>query len=398
MDMRQDLFRGMGIGKRAGGLVVLEVCAPQPEALLNLCARDGLQLLRTERLDGFTLHVTLRERELPRMEDLARRCQCEVKILARTGGTRVQKLLKRRSVIALLVLSAALMLMASSLFVWEIDVIGAEEVSRGKILRTLAECGLEQGCFWPGLSTDSLRGMLLTRMPELAWASVNISGSRATVLLLERTEAPEIDRESDAADLIASHSGVISSLSVLRGRALVAPGSAVLPGETLVSGTVENLNGTLRTLGAKGKVTADTWYERTALCPLPAEQKGRGKTVRNRFAIRLGDRRINFYISSGNPIDGCDKIVHESVLGVNGLFALPVCLVREQYVRLTPQSAEGADSAAMQQRLYDALAEEIDGEILSVSYTVSENDGLLAVTMHAHCRENIARTVEREEP
>ena len=396
--MRQDHFRGMGIGRRTAGLVRLELCGAQPESVLNACAHDGLRIMALRSIDPYTVALTINARDLPRFRELAQRCQCEAETVAEQGGVRVWRMLGRRRMLVFFAALAGLALLFSSLFVWEIDVVGAGSLSRGRVLRTLAECGLETGSFWPGLSSDTLRSRLLTRMPELAWAAVNVSGSRATVLLLERTDAPEIDREDNAVDLVAAHGGVVSELSVLRGRALVSPGNAVLPGEVLVSGTVENLNGTAREIGARGSVMADTWYERIALCPLEEGQKGHFRGVRNRFAVKLADKRINFYIFGGKPIDGCDKIVHETVLGMKGLFALPIRFVREEYIHYAQQAGAETDSEAMQRRLYDTLASEIDGEILSATYTVSEENGLLTVTMRAHCRENIARTAQREKP
>lgn len=395
--MRQDHFRGMGIARRAEGLVRLELCGPQPEAVLNACALEDLEVAGAESVDAYTIRLTINAGELSRFRQLAQRCRCEATVLAEQGGKRIWRLVKRRMALAFLAAAVGLTLLLSSLFVWEIDVVGAESLSRGRILRTLDECGLKSGCFWPGLETDTMRSQLLTRMPELAWAAVNVSGSRATVLLLERTEAPEIDREEDSADLIASHSGVVSELSVLRGRPLVSPGSAVLPGEMLVSGTVGTLNGTVRRLGARGAVMADTWYERIALCPQIVGKAERSGSPRNRFAIELGGRRINFYRNSGKAIDGYDKIVHESMLGVKGLFALPIRFVREEYVRFVQESGTEPDSVTVQHRLYDALAAEIDGEIRSATYTVSEENGLMTVTMRAHCRENIARREKNDQ-
>ena len=394
--MRKNLFSGMGIGRRTRGLVRLELCGAQPEAVLNACALEGVSLMALESVDSYTLRVTVFEKERQQFEQLARRCYCDTSFLAAGGGSKDRALLLRRRWLWLFALLAAALLCVSSLFIWEIDVVGAQTLSRGAVLRALADCGVESGCFWPSLSVDAVRSCLLNSLPELAWVSVNVRGSRAVVLLLERTDVPEIDREDGAVDLIASRSGIVSRLSVLRGRALVEPGSSVVEGEVLVSGTVDSLTGAPRTLRAKASVMADTWYESTAFCPLDAEQKGRERTLRNRFALKIGDRRINFYFSSGKPIDGCDKIIHETTLGVSGLFALPLRLVREEYIRCERPEAEQDMSKLLQQRLYEQLAAHIDGEICSASYAVSAENGLLAVTLRAHCLENIACPVERD--
>ena len=374
------------------GMAVVEVCAAFPERVLNACTVENIDVFDLERRDACTLRVSIREAQLGALRVLAEREHAQMKILRHTEWTRLRAALHRR--VALLVFLAAgfAAVMLSSLFIWEIDVDGCQTLSEGEVLRALAACGVYEGAFWPGLSQDEIRTQMLLRQTELAWMSVNVSGSRALVTVVERTQAPEIYREENGAELIAAKNGVVSELCVLNGRALVRPGDAVLAGETLVTGRMESIGGETRWVRAAGTVFADTWQELTAVIPDMAEKGECGRTQR-RFILRLGKKRMIFSLRSRKELDGYDKIVHEYNLGVRGLFCFPVSVVRETY-RL-PERAVLAqrDTADCMQRMRESLEEQTDGEILQFHASAGTWKGLPCVTVRAHCRENIAETV-----
>ena len=135
---------------------------------------------------------------------------------------------------------------------------------------------------------------------------------------------------------------------------------------------------------------AETWCEKQAVCPVEEEIKSEKSMSLHRFALIFGKRRINFYISSGKAIDGCDKIIDEYTLGLRGLFALPVRLVHERLVPYALSPGSGCDSQAMGRRLINWLEENTQGQILQSSLTESDAGGLHIVTLRAHCMENIA--------
>ena len=383
----------MRLEERLRGLVCAELFAVEPEALLNACLEEDLPILRPRRFDAFTLRFELFERDLPRLQALAARQNAELRVLSTRGGSSDRRLLLRRRglLLALALLAAGLFL--SSLFVWEIRFSGAEDLSRSELLRELEDCGFSVGSFGPSLDADALRDRMLLRDGRLVWMTVDLHGSVAEVRLLRRSEKPEILSERGASELRASRTGIVRRLSVLRGQAQVQPGRAVVEGELLVSGSVGSLSAGPRTLRAQGEVWAETWYELSAFCPARGkESAGRGSL--GALALKIGGKRINFYQKAGKAIDGCDKIVHEYNLGIDGLFRLPLTFVREELrpYRATEDAPDLAEEAG--QRLIASLAERIDGQILSAKLSFSEKDGLTVVTLRAHCLENIAESVD----
>lgn len=376
------------------GYCRVEVCGAFPETVLNACAMQALELWDMKCEDDHTLHFCVYERDIPALEDIARRCMCDMSVLGTAGGSTRRRFLKNHVWLLVSLLAALGILAASSLFIWDIDIYGCDELSEGEVLRTLSDCGVDCGAYWPALSVDMIRAGMLTRLPELAWMTVNVSGSRAIVLVEERVEKPEIYIESAGADIVAARTGIIRRLSVLNGTPLVGTGQSVTAGETVISGTMESLSRDARCVRAQGGVTADTWYELGAVCPAQMQEKTPRAGVHRRFALKFGKTRYNFYFSSGNTVDGCDKIIHNYNAGIRGLFALPVTLVVEE---LRPYRLSGtvpADTAAMGARLEARLEDGLRGVVLSSSVTKGDNGGLAVVTLRAACRENIAQVKE----
>ena len=388
----------MRVWDRIQGLVTVELCAAFPERLLNACVQEGIPLLKPQRLDACTLRVQVQERDLEALRSLTERHQGQLKVLERFGGSQELIRLKRRVALPLGLLAVLALLFWSNSRIWAIEVRGCETLSQGRVLRALADCGVSEGSCWASLSQDEIRSQMLLALPELSWMTVNVSGSRAVVTVLERVETPEIYSEREAADIIASHTGIVRGMNVFNGLPLVEPGDAVTAGETLVSGRMDSLSHPARQIRARAEVWADTWYEQTAVIPEAEREKGEVTQVKRRFALVIGKKRINLFWGSRKELDGYDKIVHEYRVGVKSLFALPLRLVCECYTRPAARPAGTGDPDACAARLREALEQQIEGELVSFSATAAEGEGLLYICARAQCRENIAQTAEWDSP
>lgn len=385
------------IDRKVRGTVRFELCGACPESVLNACAMQALELMDLESIDACTLRVTVFENRAEEFQSLARRCMCETEKLSQSGGSKSRSLVKRRMLLLIFALLTAGLLFFSSLFIWDIQVLGCEKLTQTQVLRALDNCGVEQGSFRFGVNSDMVRSRVLVELPEIAWMTVNVRGSRATVLILEREEKPEIVEEADAADIVAAKTGVIAKMSVLSGKPLVNPGQAVVEGELLVSGTMDSITALPRQVRATGSVTAETWTELSAVRPAVESHKtGQTKKI-FRFALKFGEKRINLYVSGRNELDECDKIVYEYKIGIEGLFLLPVSIIKEELSFYETEAQPSAAGAEMEAALRAYLTETVDGEVLSADFSVNDSGELLCVTMHAHCLEDIAETRETKQ-
>lgn len=382
------------------GSVRAEVSGAAPQRLLNAMSEADMPFWDAVPQDAFTIRLGLYSRDLRDAKALASRCQCELKLLRESGAPVVKRRLRRRVALLVTAVSCFALLAASSLFAWDIRVEGNEQVSTGEILRALAGCGVEPGAFWPGWSSDEIRNSVILDIPELAWLGVSVDSSRAVIRVRERTEAPELVNSEGMGSVTARTTGIIDSMRVYQGAPLVAVGDAVVAGETLVSGEMPSEVGDTRYVRASAEIRARTWYEMSASAPL--EYSGLEQSdSRTRWALVIGDKRINFYLGSSQTPAGCGKIITEYPLAWEGVFTLPVTLVREQTLEYDSAAAaedEEELSGRLEAVLRSTLERELSGrgEILDAQFTSSASDGRLVVTMRAECMEDIAEFTPAE--
>jgi len=379
-------------GKSVHARINAELFGAFPENFVNAAVAEGIELWKIERLSENSLCFDTYESCAESLEALADKCSVELKIKRYREESR--RLFKSRYMLLLTCLGAGLCLFISSLFIWRIELHGNSSLSRGEILRALEDSGIYVGRFWPGIRADDVRSVFMPKLPEVGWMTVNISGSRAVVLLNERQPKPEIYDETKAAELVAEKTGIVRRVSVLQGNAAVMPGQAVTAGEILAEGRLGSIMGSERLVRARGTVMADTWYELDAVCPEEMDIKNLSGIVRHRFALVFGKRRINLYFSSGKAIDECDKIIRDKTLGIEGHFALPVRVIHEIIQPYDSSPGKGYDSEAMARALNLQLNGAVQGQVLQSGLTESNARGLYVLTLRAHCIENIAMTRE----
>ena len=376
------------------GSVLCEIRGAAPLRCLNALGEAGIEAKRAERADEFTLRLTLDERDYSAAVAIAARSQCELARISSRGGALLARRLRRRIALLTAAVVCFALLAAGSLFVWEIDISGCESVTEGEVRRALASAGVAEGSFWPAWDADAVKNHLLLEIPELAWAGVSVSGSRAEVRVRERIERPELASDGAPGSITAAASGIIERMEVYEGAPAVSVGDAVAVGETLVSGEMASAVGDTRYVRARAAVTARTYVELTACAPLKYGRLLEADT-HSRWSLIIGSGRVNFFRGSSQTPPGCGKIIEEYPLAWEGVFRLPVTLVRETVIEYSAQEAE-EDPALLEQRLAEALQSRLErrlegrGEALSVHFTARESGGALYVTLRAECREDIA--------
>ena len=376
------------------GSVLCEIRGAAPLRCLNALGEAGIEAKRAERADEFTLRLTLDERDYSAAAAIAARSQCELARISSRGGALLARRLRRRIALLTAAVVCFALLAAGSLFVWEIDISGCESVTEGEVRRALASAGVAEGSFWPAWDADAVKNHLLLEIPELAWAGVSVSGSRAEVRVRERIERPELASDGAPGSITAAASGIIERMEVYEGAPAVSVGDAVAVGETLVSGEMASAVGDTRYVRARAAVTARTYVELTACAPLKYGRLLEADT-HSRWSLIIGSGRVNFFRGSSQTPPGCGKIIEEYPLAWEGVFRLPVTLVRETVIEYAAEEAE-EDPDLLEQRLAEALQSRLErrlegrGEALSVHFTARESGGALYVTLRAECREDIA--------
>jgi similar to stage IV sporulation protein len=250
------------------GTIRASVECPYPERLVNVCAQNGIEFWDLERVSPTTVHISLLLQGYRKLGSLAERAGFTIRQAKKTGVPFILWKIRKRYILLAGMLLMFLTVWGMSLFVWEIEVKGNDKVSSRDILAALKELGVGIGAFGPAVSSEAISNDMLLKIPNLAWIAINVSGSRADVLVRERVPKPVILDENAPVMVCAVKSGIITKMSVLEGARVVKVGDTVQTGDLLVTGIMDSRVSGRRTVHAMAEVTARTWYELSAAMPL----------------------------------------------------------------------------------------------------------------------------------
>ena len=385
------------------GSVCVAVSGPFPERFLNLCAQSGVGFWDLAWEGGQSLRLRVLRRDAGRAAELAERAGCTASLEGRAGLPVFLAGFRRRyALLAGLALALAAVCLLSQ-FILTVEVSGNETVPSAVILMELSRQGVRPGAYGPGLDLRRISQEALRRIEGLSWMSVNLHGTRAEVLVRERSPSPTPRDETTPAHVVAAADGVLEDVEVLEGQALFREGQAVLAGEIVISGAVDlkepqyaAVDAGQRLVHARGEVWAVTHRTLAACIPLEAQVKVYTGEEERRWSLSLLGRSVNFFGKASISSSGYDKMTTTHILTLPGGREMPLVLVETEYrayeTAAAPVRADAA-RAMLEERLLERLTALIGAEssVLSTAFSAEEEDGMLTVTLTAQCREQIGR-------
>ena len=164
---------------------------------------------------------------------------------------------------------------------------------------------------------------MLAANSEIAWAAVNLRGTRAVVEIREVERAAPVPDEDTPYNVIAAEDGIVRRMELYRGAGEVQEGDLVFKGDMLASGVVETKAG-LRLVHARGKVIAEVERNIRVEIPLEREVKRATGRVFREKSLKILGFTINFFRNTGNLPPSCDRIDREVDLRLFDAVELPI--------------------------------------------------------------------------
>ena len=386
-----------------GSVRVRAQCA-YPERVLNLCSARGIEFWEVRWLSALELSFCVARTDLRALRRAAEGCGAEFSVERTAGAPFFLARFRRRYVLLVGLALCALLLAVNSLFIWDLEVTGNENVPTERILRVLAENGVRRGTFVYSFRSREVCNRVLPELRELCWVAVNVRGCRAYVQVRERVRAPERVNESAPTNVVARRAGLVTEVRALDGEKKVLPGTSVREGQLLIAGVVdtggtENPSVATRFLAGKGSVRARTWYELSVYIPLTMEEKVYTGEKKERLTLIWGEKRLKIGAKGSSIVRAdCDKIKEQKQWELLGLLTLPVTWEKETYLpyetRAYTRSRDEAEQLgrdALEEYLAGLLEE--DGSVTSRRFASAVQGDALLVTLSAECEEQIGREV-----
>ena len=206
-------------------------------------------------------------------------------------------------------LAAGLLVMGR--FVWRVEIRGTEQLDPAVITAALAEYGVHPGVLAGKIDARTVERRMQIRFAEIAWITVNVEGSRVTAILEEAVPPP-----------------------------------AVLAGDLLVSGIMDNKMGESRLAHARGRVYAQVRERLEIFVPYEQRDYLLAGVARRRYLTVFG---VEIPLQGRGAPVGPHRL-EQVVTQPEGLFSLlPVTLREECYLQLREVTKTVSPQEAMRQ-------------------------------------------------
>ncbi len=350
--------------------------------------------------DGIEFYMAVRyRRALKRaLSDVG----CTVAFSPQVGILKTAYRYRHRPGIIVGALVFAAVLWASTYFVWDISVEGNDRLSDYEVIASFSPFGLKYGTFIPTLDFDRLCHEYLIASEELAWVSVNMEGTRACIVVKERTDPAKTWQTDTPSNIIAAEDGQIVTFAVWSGESMVHLGQVVKKGDVLISGIRDKTeNETVigyESVRSYGTVKAQVYREYTVEVPLSGTHKvytGEEKTEKQ---YKFFTKALKTFGNSGNNDDFYDKIEASERVELFGVVKLPIfadTVVYREYTEEPYEYTEAQASQVAEAKMMKVLAEELYGcELLSKKSTGTCENGVYTLKCGVYCVADIAKELE----
>lgn len=250
------------------GYVIFTATGLFPERFINLALRENITLIDPVGEKGkLTAQVSIGEYK--ELRHIRKNAGVKLRITQKKGFPFLLYKNKRRSGILVGAVLFLLIINVLSMFIWSVEITGANAMSQSKIRESLKKHGIAQGVYKGNIDVAALERQVSLDLGQVAWISVNIMGSNAHVELSESVKMPDIIPSNEPCNLKASEAGQIVRMEVRKGSSAVKIGDGVAKGQLLVSGVVENAeNKVLSLQHSEGRIFAARQSETKVVVPV----------------------------------------------------------------------------------------------------------------------------------
>ncbi len=276
---------------------------------------------------------------------------------------------------------AMLIVYSSTLVIWEVQIECNGEYDKEAVENALASLGVKSGKRIGEIDVYETELMFLVQNPSFSDMALNIQGTVAVVKLRIRTESPRQEEKDGFYNVVACESGVIQSVSAIRGVPVVKKGDTVEKGDMLISGTVEGRYGEIYLYHAYGSVKASVYRDFFVCIPLVGSEKQYTGESKTKTSYKILGKSFDMFISEFSPYESCDAETESCALS---LWSIKLPIIKESviYKEYTVEERVLSQTEAEEEAKAAFLAyleREAEGDVLRTEYSCEYNEALNAM-------------------
>lgn len=336
------------------------------ERLMNLCLNKGILIWNSKRKKTTLLEANVSIKDFRQIVKIAKQAKCKVSIKQKKGLPFIFNRYRKRKIFFFSLILIIVAIVSLSNFVWNIEVIGNEKIDKKEIIQTLKKEGLEVGTLKNKVNTKEIINKMRLDRNDLAWIGIDIRGTNAIVKVVEADKKPDIIKEDEYCNIVATKAGIIEKVNAINGTPLVKKGDVIKEGTLVIGGWLEGKYTGTRYVHANGSVQAKVWYTQNERVELNQVISRKTENEETKYSVRINNFTINFY-KTLSKFKKYDTIEQNKKIKLFSDFYLPIEIIQKNNYELVEENITYTKEQAKQK------AEEEAKKKLDEQVKVKEN-------------------------
>ena len=299
------------------------------ERFINICKSKGILLWNMKREKSSILYANIGINDFKILKNIAKTSSCNIKLTKKMGLPFIFNKYKKRKIFFILLIFVLLVLLISSNYIWNIEIIGDNRIDKNEIIEELKNNGLSIGVAKSKLDTKSVINDIRMKREDIAWIGIDIKGTNAIVEIVESEKKPDIVKTDEYCNIISEKSGIITRINVSNGTAKVKVGDIVKEGDILVEGKLEGKYTEPIYVHAAADIEIKTWYSIRKNFEYKQVIEQKTGNTETKYSIKINNLQINFY-KVLSKFENYDTISENKKLSLFSNFYLPIEIIKQE--------------------------------------------------------------------
>ncbi len=209
------------------GFVTISVEGFFTERFINSCFSNAIFLWDLKREKSTYLRVKISSKDFKKIRKIARKTKCKVKIEKKRGLPILANRYRKRKIFLIVLAIIIAFMIFITRFIWNIDIIGENNINADEIKTLLSENGISVGKLKGSFNLDKAINKIRMEREDISWIGIDIKGTNLIVKINEADKSPEVIDVNEVCNIVADKSGEISKILVKQGTARVEVGDEV---------------------------------------------------------------------------------------------------------------------------------------------------------------------------
>lgn len=363
------------------------------EKVINICKKNNIELSNVTRSKSTIIYGDVAIADYKALTKIVKKNKCKVKIIKKRGIPFFIRKYRKRKIFAIAMVLVCICMFALSRFIWNIEIVGNNNISNEEILNIVKDEGLEIGNLKSKVNLTDIVEKIRMERSDISWVGIKLSGTNVKIEVVESDLAPDIIDENDYCNIVANKDAMIEKISAQNGTAQVKQGDVVKKGTVLIAGWLEGKYTGIRYVHSNGKVIGKVWYTEKARAYYSQICKIRTGAQESKYSVKLNNFVINFF-KRLSKFEIYDTIRAEKKLRLSSNFYLPFEFAKITNYEVKEEKIEYTKDEAKNQAINEAKKQlklkMTDNEgIINEYINTSENEEYVDVEVTYEVLENI---------